>query len=641
MDAARATVSGPRALAAVTEVARFHRIQASPGYDAAAAWLEARLREVPGLHVERHELPADGRTRFRGAVMPEGWWCDEAWAELLADSGEAVRVADWSAAKLSLVQRSAPVDGTFEVVSAGDGTSAGDYEGLDVRGRVVLVSGNADRAHREAVVGRGAAGLLCDGRRLAPPVRTAEHDRDSLAYTSFWWQADEPRGWGFVLSPNAGAALRARLAAGERVRLRARVATRRFATTMPILTATLPGGTPGEILVTAHLCHPEPGANDNGSGVCATLECARALAALRASGELPADARTIRFLWMPELTGTFAWLGSGLARPAETVAALNLDMVGEDQSACGSTLLLEHPPHFLGSFAEELVARLRHLAQDWVKSYSGEGHYSLARLAEVPYSGGSDHAVWIDPAFGVPCPMLIQWPDRFYHSSLDTPERCDPASLSLAARVGVAYAGWLACAGAEEMRALLGITARAARRRLLQALEADDARSRAGAERLRGQMALASVARLLVGLAPGHEAVRAMERWLPLAVEELEGFFEAEILPALPPERARERASARVPVRTEAAPLEMLRHLMPGWPTAPDTVRARWRDLEARVPGGATTLDVAWYAADGRRTVDDVARLVAAEAGDVPASDVEEFFDLAAAIGASRWREGG
>ena len=39
------------------------------------------------------------------------------------------------------------------------------------------------RAHGQAVHARGAAGLLSDGRRLLPPTRTADMDRDSLTYT--------------------------------------------------------------------------------------------------------------------------------------------------------------------------------------------------------------------------------------------------------------------------------------------------------------------------------------------------------------------------------------------------------------------------------------------------------------------------
>src|SRR5262249_45257196 len=154
----------------------------------------------------------------------------------------------------------------------------------------------------------------------------------------------------------------------------------------------------------AHLCHPEPSANDNGSGVAAALETARTLAALERAGRWRPSPRAVRFLWMPELTGTYAWLGLRDAAAPRLVAALNLDMVGEDQTQCGSTLLVEHPPVFAASFAEELLARIRGEAQDWVTSFSGPGHYSMTRIAEVPYSGGSDHIVFNDPGRGVPCP---------------------------------------------------------------------------------------------------------------------------------------------------------------------------------------------------------------------------------------------
>jgi hypothetical protein len=96
---------------------------------------------------------------------------------------------------------------------------------------------------------------------------------------------------------------------------------------------------------------------------------------------------------MPELSGTCAWLALDRHRAGRVAAALNLDMVGENQAKCGSTLLIEDPPCFSASFAEPLLQAIRHDAQDWIMSFSGAGHYSLARMARVPYSGGSDHAV--------------------------------------------------------------------------------------------------------------------------------------------------------------------------------------------------------------------------------------------------------
>lgn len=627
-------VRGARALADVRAVAEHHRIQASPGYDAAAAWLVAAL-EAEGLTVERDEAPGDGRTRYFGMPMPEGWACDSARATLVGGAGPEP-LADFAREPLSLIQRSESANGRYPLVALEDGTRAADYDGLDVRGKVVLTSGAVGRVHALAVRERGAAGLVSDGRRLVPPVRTAEHDRDSLAYTSFWWQGDEPRGWGLVVSPARGEALRARLAAGEALAVEVAIATRRYAARIPLVSALVPGPWPGEVLVTAHLCHPRPGANDNGSGVAAALEAARAVGSLLHDGRLPAGRRSIRFLWMPEFTGTYAWIGRDPARAARTVAALNLDMVGERQDDCGSTQLIERAPHFAGHFADELLARIRHAAQEWVETYAGPGHYSMVRAAEVPYSGGSDHAVWLDPAIGVPCPMLIQWPDRYYHSNLDTPERCDPDSLAHAARVAATYAVTIACADAAAVRQLLAQGARAARRRLLLALDAAEPAAAARAERLRGLLALASLQRLAPGDASGPSA---LETDLALAAEELEGFWESEIEPALgrPAVSRRPAGHPRVPVRRPALALLPMRTLLEAWPALDAQEQAAFVEFEESWPSGAPEL--AWFACDGVRTIDDITGALLDEGVAIDAARVETFFRWTERLGLSRWRD--
>ncbi|MCC6348154.1 MAG: DUF4910 domain-containing protein [Candidatus Eisenbacteria bacterium] len=645
LERLRPRVDGERALAAVREIAKHHRIQSTPGYDAAADWLTGALR-AEGLAVEVERPPADGRTRFLGCPLPEGWDCERATATLQGARGPEP-LADFSRRPLSLVQRSESGHGRFPLVAAGEGVRPSDYEGLDVRGRVVLVHGAVQRAHALAVVERGAAGLICDGRRLQPPVRTDEHDRESLAYTSFWWLADEPRGWGFVVSPARGAELRARLAANEALAVEAEVVARRFATTAPLVSATLRGTLAGEVLVLAHLCHPRPGANDNASGVAAALEAARALAGLARERALGEPMRTIRFLWMPEFTGTYAWLAGDPGRAARTVAALNLDMVGESQAACGSTQLLERSPHFAAAFTDELVARIRHASQDWVPGFSGAGHYSLTRMAEVPYSGGSDHTVWSDPAVGVPCPLLIQWPDRYYHSDLDTPERCDPASLGHAARVAAVYAATLACADADDVRRLITSAARAARRRLLSALDAPEPGVAVEAELLRGQMALASVARLACPPAPGEApaafaggVASALERGLPLAAEELEGFFESEIRSALPAVKPAGRdRDPRVPLRIQRSPLVPMRSLQPGLDGADEPLRQAWIAVDEWMPGGSTGVDLAWFACDGRRTVGEIAGLLRAEGCAAGEAAVARLFEVTSALGASAWAD--
>ncbi len=64
-------------------------------------------------------------------------------------------------------------------------------------------------------------------------------------------------------------------------------------------------------------------------------------------------------LWVPEMTGTYAYLATHEDEIPHMVAGLNLDMVGQDQQACGSIFVVERPPAAAPSFAADLLERLR------------------------------------------------------------------------------------------------------------------------------------------------------------------------------------------------------------------------------------------------------------------------------------------
>ena len=624
LEAVRREVSGARALEDVRAIARFHRVQASPGLDEAAEWVAGALAQA-GLAVEHERAPADGRTRFLGQVMPQGWACDRAWADLV-DGSRRERLCDGIAEPLSLVLRSAPARGRFPLVAVGEGTEAAHYEGARVHGAVVLASGDVHRVHELAVLQRGAAGLLTDTRRLVPPVRGADDETSALNYTSFWWAGDEPRGWGFVVAPRIAAGLRERLAAGAALELEVEIDSRAYDTMVPLLAGRIPGASPSEILIVSHLCHPRPSANDNASGAAANLEAARVLATLARRGDLRLR-RSLRFLWVPELTGTYAFFARDPARAETILAALNLDMVGESQERCGSTFLLEHPPAWSASFAEALVAEIRRAAVDWVTSYSGPGHYSMTRMAEVPYSGGSDHAVFVDPAIGVPCPMLIQWPDRFYHSNHDTPEQCDPQSLALAARCAATYAGVLATLDEAELARLTGIVGHHARRRVLEAVDRSERERLTALEALRGGRALASLQRL------GAASMR-----VAAAQAELAAFVAREgatLDPAA--ETNPSPARARRPRRALGAPLPYPRRLLPGYGALSSLEREAWRERERATPDAALLADLAWMACDGRRSLADIEHLVWLETGRRAGEFVAALFEFTERLGISEW----
>lgn len=218
--------------------------------------------------------------------------------------------------------------------------------------------------------------------------------------------------------------------------------------------ALIPGQTEEEIIIAAHLCHPKASANDNASGVGVALETARTLNSLIASGELPKPRRSIRILLIPEMTGTYAYLATNEERIPQMLAAINLDMVGENQDLCKGPLVAEYPPEAAGSFVGDLLAAIMEEVAAESKNLAGTSSYALFKHATAPFSGGSDHYILSDPTVGVPCPMLIQWPDKYYHTSEDTLDKVDPAMLYrvgcmtatyvyLLANMGLAEAKWI------------------------------------------------------------------------------------------------------------------------------------------------------------------------------------------------------
>src|SRR5437879_12380425 len=73
-------------------------------------------------------------------------------------------------------------------VDVGGGTDAASYEGKDVRAKVVFASGYAGAVHREAVIRRGALGVV-----IYPAADDRPEHPDLVRYNGLWVQADERR----------------------------------------------------------------------------------------------------------------------------------------------------------------------------------------------------------------------------------------------------------------------------------------------------------------------------------------------------------------------------------------------------------------------------------------------------------------
>jgi hypothetical protein len=198
------------------------------------------------------------------------------------------------------------------------------------------------------------------------------------------------------------------------------------------------------------------------------MEAARALHKLIASGKLAKPKRNIVFTLVPEMSGTYPYLAENEAKIPDMVAALNLDMVGENQNLTGGPLIVERTPESCPSYVNSLMEAIYDSVKSEAKNLGGTSSYPLFKHAVTPFSGGSDHYVYSDPTVGVACPMMIQWPDKFYHTSADTIDKVDPGMLRRVALITATYAYFIANSGAEEALWIASETASREKRAVLQ-----------------------------------------------------------------------------------------------------------------------------------------------------------------------------
>ena len=454
--AVKEELSGNGAKSFVAQISRFHRIQASTMFHEAAEYVKSELVRIGLDDAVIEQFPADGSKKYWTYTSPVGWTVNSAELRLIEPEEKLIVSYEDIPQCLHTCSNATPPEGvTAELIDVGAGTKPADYEGKDVKGKFVLATGRASRVHELAVYKHGAAGVITDTITFEmPDVRESVDVPDAHAYQSIWPSADElPKvTFGFSLSKRQGNHLRALLKGDKPVKLRANVDAQLFPSNLDVVTATIPGESRAdeEVFLIAHLCHPKPSANDNASGSGLLLEVARTIKALIAKRKIQRPARTIRFIWVPETFGSIAYLHGHEDLPPKLVAGINLDMVGQDQELCKSTLNLDRTPDSLPSYLNDFVFNLMEESVKTFDSSSAFGSTSTFRYATGAFSGGSDHAEFTDSTIGVPCVMLLQWPDLYYHTSMDTIDKVSPDSLRRVGWIATVAALTLASAGAEE-----------------------------------------------------------------------------------------------------------------------------------------------------------------------------------------------
>ena len=469
MDEIIGEASGETALAHAIEMGGYTRNRLSKEYNT-VLWESQYVMDM----LKQYGISTAKLERF-GEMRPT--W-DGISGELWEISPGKRKLADYDDQVAMLVSGSQNADIDAELIWIGDG-KPNDYKDLDVAGKIVVTYASPG-AVSSLIANNGAVGILSfnSPRPLADPLQ--------MPYSSLGGRrgGGETSGFAFQMPPREGYLLRDRLLRGEQIMVHAKVNATMENSDLQVPTCVIPGTDPNaaEVIFSAHIFEGlvKQGANDNISGSAALLEMARMLHVMFDEGRLPRPARSIRFIWVPEFSGTGPWVNAHKDIMAKTLCNINLDMVGILLSQSQAFFNLERTTfgnaHYINDVMENyfryvgetnrtslvLSGREGYINRIVAPSGSDEPFY----YAIEGHYGASDHEVFNDWGVGVPAIMMITWPDLYYHTSQDLANKLDPTQLKRCCVIGAAGAYTIAAADATMARKIAGETASNAIRRL-------------------------------------------------------------------------------------------------------------------------------------------------------------------------------
>jgi aminopeptidase YwaD len=448
--------SGERAFQHIVEMAGYaglRDISEFSGDLMETEYLVGRLTEYGLENIAVHRL---GNTRSWQGVSASLWEV----------SPMVRKIADLVESPLMLASGSADLDAEAPLVFADGAVIASGFDNYDVRGKMVLTSERPGAVLPRAIQA-GAVGVISfySPRPLENQIM--------IPATSAGGRGATQAGTVFMISPREGEYLTKRVASGEQIVIRASARTAIVDAELQVTSCLIEGTDPEaeEIIVTAHIFegYVKTGGNDNISGSAAILEAARVLDKLIADGYLPRPARSIRFLWVPEFSGTIPWVAENRQIIDRSLCNINLDMVGLSLAKYRSFFVLHRTSYGNAHYVGDIMENLFRYTGETNKVNSVVSGSRFFRPVTAPTgtddpfyyqiegaSGGSDHMVFNDLGVMVPGIMIITWPDPFYHTSEDLADKCDPTQLrrTVFLTAGTAYS--IASAGSAEAMAIAG-----------------------------------------------------------------------------------------------------------------------------------------------------------------------------------------
>ncbi|HKE27217.1 MAG TPA: M28 family peptidase [Bryobacteraceae bacterium] len=384
--------------------------------------------------------------------------------ELWTTAPKSIKLYDIHDIPESLASTNANADISGDLVSIGQG-SAQDLEGKDLKGKFALaLAPSGLGATYNRAVAAGAIGVIGISA-IGAGDRSTDYPSEIVSTTV----NAQPSTVAWAVSPKTARELETLLNRGQKVTIRSLTKSEQVPNKQELVHAEIPGdgSTTQQVAIGGHLFegYIKQGANDDNSGCALTLEIGRAYLKLIQEGKLPRPKRTINFQWVQEISGTNAWFNAHPDKQKVIIGDLNFDMEGLRLTQSRAYWILHRTPDTFPSYINDIAQSM----MEYVADVSRErvryraGGYSPSQRIESPngsadafyikidkHYGSSDHVTYMQ--HGIPAVIFNTWPDMFYHSSQDTPDKQDPTQYKRAAAVGLGALAALA-SGTDEMAA--------------------------------------------------------------------------------------------------------------------------------------------------------------------------------------------
>ncbi len=378
----------------------YHRIQGTPEMKEAMCFLKEVL-DASGVYTRVKESMLKFKKRTYGFTYFRGW--EPEYMKATVIYGKKRIDLDFDLNPLAFVQRSGSLEGRFGLVPEGSSS---------VRERFVLVS-NLKRGIYKYIMEKKAKGIA-----FYEPMAPAGARKKQ----QFWYHGPhDPELFGIVLTGDEITDILRFLKLKKRAYVEVFSSVKYRDATNLYLLARIEGETKDSILYVAHTCHARGEANDNGSGATSLLYAALVMRKMIDKGILKKPPYTVYFLFVPEMWGSALFVEKEREVINNTFAGFNFDMVGSDLLKTNGKVVIEKTH-------ASICTNLPEIFKSHVESVQDFLDFPFAVYMRN-FEGGSDHLIFQDFNFRLPMPMLIHWPDRFYHTDMDVISNINPRAI--------------------------------------------------------------------------------------------------------------------------------------------------------------------------------------------------------------------